>query len=174
MSRLFGPIKQTAYLVDNIEEAISYWCNALGIGPFFYLKNHQATGSLFRGQPTDMRISLAFAQSGALQIELVEQLNDAPSLFKEARDAGKRGLHHLAFWTTEFDRDVSNYQKQGYEVVQTGGMSGPNNRNVFIERAGEDLIAIEISEISGSKGEFFKRVACAAEGWDGSDPVRPI
>lgn len=174
MSCLFGPIRQTAYLVADIEELMSYWSKILGVGPFFYLKDHQATGSLFRGQPTDMRISLAFAQSGALQIELVQQLNDAPSLFKEARDAGKQGLHHLAFWTTEFDSDVGNYRNQGYKVVQTGGMSGPNNRNVFIERAGEDPIAIEISEISGTKGEFFKRIARAADGWDGSDPVRPI
>jgi hypothetical protein len=153
---------------------MAYWSNTLGVGPFFYLKNHKAAGSLFRGQPTDMRISLAFAQSGSLQIELVQQLNDAPSLFKEFGDAGRRGLHHLAFWTTEFDHDVGSYQKQGFEIVQTGGMAGDNNRNVFIERRGETQLAIEISEISGSKGEFFKRVALAANDWDGSDPVRHI
>jgi hypothetical protein len=174
MSRLFGPIRQTAYLVDDIEEAMGYWSSTLGVGPFFYLKGHQANGSLFRGQPTDMRISLAFAQSGPLQIELVQQLNDAPSLFKESRDAGLRGLHHVAFWTTEFDRDVENYRKRGFEIVQTGGMAGANNRNVFIEGPKENQLAIEISEIAGSKGEFFKRVALAAENWDGSDPVRPI
>jgi hypothetical protein len=175
MSRLFGPIRQTAYLVDDIEEAMVYWSDTLGIGPFFYLKNHQADGSLFRGKPAGPRISLAFAQSGSVQIELVQQLNDAPSLFKEFRDAGGKGLHHLAFWTTEFDRDVGNYQKQGFVIVQTGGMAGPNNRNVFIERPSQTQeLTIEISEISGSKGEFFKRVALAAENWDGRDPVRPI
>jgi catechol 2,3-dioxygenase-like lactoylglutathione lyase family enzyme len=174
MSRIFGPIRQTAYLVDDIERAMGYWSGMLGIGPFFYLKAHQAPGALYRGAPTDMCISLAFAQSGSLQIELVQQLNEAPSLFKEFSDAGKRGLHHLAFWTHQFDRDLDIYRKEGFEIVQVGGMAGSNKRNAFIERAGATDIAIEISEISGSKGEFFKQIAAAAEDWDGSSPVRRI
>jgi hypothetical protein len=172
MSRLFGPICQTAYLVDDIEDAMAYWSSGLGIGPFFYLKGHQALGSLYRGSPTDMCISLAFAQSGSLQIELVQQLNDAPSLFREFKSAGRRGLHHMAFWTNEFDRDIATYRNDGFEIVQTGGMAGSNNRNAFIERPGDTQIAIEISEISGSKGEFFRCVAAAAKDWDGNEPIR--
>lgn len=177
MSRIFGPVRQTAYLVQDIERAMQEWMSVLGVGPFFYLKNHAAQGATFRGKPTDMRISLAFAQSGPIQIELVQQLNDGPSLFRESLDAGHGyGLHHLAFWTEQFDCDMARYLGAEYEAVQTAGLGGPNNRNAFIERSGpvHSGPAIEISEISGAKGEFFREIAAAAEAWDGVATVRQV
>jgi len=175
MSSIFGPVRQTAYLVDDIEAAMEHWINVLGVGPFFYLRDHAAE-SFFRGAPTDMRISLAFAQSGALQIELVQQLNDAPSLFTESRAAGRLGLHHLAFWTRAFDTDLARHVAAGYQVVQRAGLNGPGNRNAFLEKPGAltGRIGIEISEISGSKGAMFERIAAAAQDWDGRDPIRML
>jgi len=177
MSRIFGPVRQTAYLVTDIERAMQEWMNDLGIGPFFYLKDHAAQGATFRGRPTDMRISLAFAQSGPIQIELVQQLNSAPSLFRESIEAGRpEGLHHLAFWTEQFDSDMARYLGAGYQAVQTAGLGGPNNRNAFIERRGSASSgpAIEISEISGAKGAFFREIAAAAENWDGVATIRQV
>ena len=36
MSRFFGEIRQVAYLVPDIEAAMDYWANVLGVGPWFY------------------------------------------------------------------------------------------------------------------------------------------
>lgn len=121
-----------------------------------------------------MRISLAFAQSGLLQIELIQLLNDAPCLFKDFLDAGRDGLQHLAFWTENFDADLACYRAAGNEVIQTAGLGGPGNRNAFIEMpsSADGGIGIEISEISGAKGLFFKEIARAADQWDGTDPIR--
>jgi hypothetical protein len=162
-----------AYVVRDIERAMDFWIKVMGVGPFFYLQGHSSGGATYRGAPTDMRISLAFAQSGPMQIELVQQLNDAPSLFRSFLDAGGEGLQHLAFWTLSFDEDMARYRDAGYAVVQTGGLGGSNNRNAFLDSGDNDL-AIEISEISGTKGAFFRQIAEAADGWDGSDPIRKI
>jgi hypothetical protein len=176
VSRIFGPVRQTAYLVRDIESAMRHWTTTMGVGPFFLLKEHAPAGATFRDRPTDMCISLAFAQCGAVQIELIQQHNAAPSLFKEALDAGREGLHHLAFWTDHFDRDMARYREAGYQIVQAAGLGGPNNRNAFFEpsEAAALGLAIEVSEISGAKGEFFRAIAAAADGWDGCDPVRPV
>jgi hypothetical protein len=174
MSHIFGPVRQMAYIVRDIERAMDFWIKVVGVGPFFLLENHLSAGAQYRGKPTDMRISLAFAQSGPIQIELIQQLNDAPSLFRDFLDSGRDGLQHLAFWTQTFDADMARYRHAGYSVVQTAGLNGPNNRNAFIVRQDDDELVIEISEISGSKGEFFRRIADAANGWDGSDPVRKV
>jgi hypothetical protein len=128
VSRIFGPVRQTAYLVRDIDSAMRHWTTTMGVGPFFLLKDHAPGGATFRGEPTDMCISLAFAQCGAVQIELIQQHNAAPSLFKEALDAGREGLHHLAFWTEHFDRDMARYREVGYQIVQAAGLGGPNNR----------------------------------------------
>ena len=39
MSRLFGPVRQTAHLVRDIERAMQEWMTVMGVGPFFYLKD---------------------------------------------------------------------------------------------------------------------------------------
>jgi Glyoxalase/Bleomycin resistance protein/Dioxygenase superfamily len=136
VSRIFGPVRQMAYLVQDIESSMRDWTKLMGVGPFFYLKYHSPTGATFRGQPTNMCISLAFAQSGPIQIELVQQINDGPSLFKEFLDSGREGLHHIAFWTEQFDQDMARYQGAGYKAVQTAKLGGPNHRNAFIEASG--------------------------------------
>ena len=33
---------------------------------------------------------------------------------------------------------------------------------------------IELSEVCGWKAELFQQIADAAEGWDGSDPIRRV
>jgi hypothetical protein len=176
MSRIFGPIRQMAYVVRNIEAAMRHWTEVMGVGPFFYLQNHTAPNSTYRGQPSNLRLSIAFAQCGPMQIELLQPLNDAPSLLTDFIKAGREGLQHVAFWTASFDADIARYQKLGYELVQTGGMSGPHNGNAFFEVDGYPAVAhaIEISDISGTKGQMFRRIAEAAEGWDGSDPIRKL
>jgi hypothetical protein len=71
---------------------------------------------------------------------------------------------------------MARYREVGYQIVQAAGLGGPNNRNAFFEpsEAAALGLAIEVSEISGAKGEFFRAIAAAADGWDGCDPVRPV
>jgi hypothetical protein len=159
MSRIFGAIRQMAYVVRDIEPAMRHWIEVMGVGPFFYLENHTAPSSTYRGRPSSL-----------------QPLNDAPSLLTDFLKAGREGLQHVAFWTTSFDADIERYQKLGYKLVQTGGMAGPNNGNAFFEAEGYPAVAhaIEISDISGTKGQMFRRIAEAAEGWDGRDPIRKL
>jgi hypothetical protein len=176
MSRIFGPIRQMAYVVRDIEKGMRHWIDVMGVGPFFYLENHAAPHSTYRGQPSNSRLSIAFAQCGPMQIELLQPMNDASSLLTDFLKTGREGLQHVAFWTTTFAADIARYEALGYDVVQTGGMSGPNNGNAFFAGDGYPAVAhaIEISDISGTKGAMFRRIAAAAEDWDGHDPIRKL
>jgi hypothetical protein len=49
---------------------------------------------------------------------------------------------------------------------------GEDGRFVYFESAGHPGSVMELSEISGAKGQFFGRIAEAAAAWDGSDPIR--
>jgi len=33
---------------------------------------------------------------------------------------------------------------------------------------------IELSELTGGKGDYFAQIATASQGWDGQDPVRRV
>lgn len=57
-----------------------------------------------------MIASIALANSGPLQIELIQQRNDAPSMYRDFLAEGHEGLQYVAYWTEDFDRDFERIQ----------------------------------------------------------------
>ncbi len=102
MSRLFGPIRQNGYVVRDIEAAMAHWIDVLKVGPWFYIDRVKTDWFRHRGQDSALELSIALANSGDLQIELIQQRNDAPSMYKEFLDSGREGLQHVAFWSTDY------------------------------------------------------------------------
>jgi hypothetical protein len=49
---------------------------------------------------------------------------------------------------------------------------GEGGRFVYIETEAHPGTVIELSEVSGAKGRFFRHIEECARGWDGSDPIR--
>ena len=72
MSRLFGGVIQNGYVVRNIEAAMRHWIDVLGVGPWFYIDHLPVADFQYKGQPSPVDISLALANSGTLQIELIQ------------------------------------------------------------------------------------------------------
>src|SRR5919108_4546265 len=97
MSRLFGGVIQNGYVVRNIEAAMRHWIDVLGVGPWFYIDHLPVADFQYKGQPSAVDVSLALANSGPLQIELIQQRNDAPSLYLDFLQAGHEGLQHLGY-----------------------------------------------------------------------------
>ena len=106
MSRIFGSVRQNGYVVRDIRAALTHWTERLGVGPFYYIKQAPIEDFRYRGEPSDLVVSIALAQSGPLQIELIQQRNDAPSMYRDFLAAGHEGLQHIAYWTEDFDRDL--------------------------------------------------------------------
>jgi hypothetical protein len=176
MSRIFGPLRQLGYVVHDIDKAMRYWTDVAGVGPFFFLENQPLADFHYRGQPSGPQFSVALAQSGAVQIELVQQQNDERSAFKEFTDQGLEGLQHVAYWTTEFDQHLERARERGLVEVQSGrsGSGGQDERFVYLEPASGSNRLIELSEVSGRKGDLFRAVAAAAEDWTGEEPIRDM
>jgi catechol 2,3-dioxygenase-like lactoylglutathione lyase family enzyme len=174
MSRIFGEVRQNGYVVRDIEAAMRHWTERLGVGPFFYFERVPMENFQYRGKPSAIDVSIALANSGALQIELIQQKNDAPSMYRDFLAAGHEGLQHIAYWTERFDEDMERLQAMGFEIGQSGEVAGPNGRFVYFLTETHPGSVIELSEISGRKGRFFKRIADAARDWDGTDPIRTL
>ncbi|MEU6749144.1 VOC family protein [Spirillospora sp. NPDC046719] len=176
MSRSFGTIRQLGYVVPDIASAIAHWVERLEVGPFFYIERQPVNGFTYRGEPSDLEFSVALAQAGPVQIELIQQRNDAPSAFREFTDAGGEGLQHIAYWTTGFDDLVRKAEALGYRELQSGrsGSGGPDERFAYFTAGGHTGTVVEFSEVAGRKAALFEAVAAAAAGWDGTDPVRDM
>lgn len=173
MSRFLGEIRQAGYVVDDIEAAMDYWSRVLGVGPFFYKERVPIENYTYRGATYEPHNSVALANSGPLQIELIQTRNDAPSMYRDFKEAGHRGLQHVAYWTQSYDEDLERLTGLGFAPVMSGEV-GEKGRFVYFDTQYHPGTVIELSEVAGPKGKMFQLIREASEGWDGLDPVRPF
>jgi len=173
MSRFFGAVCQNGYVVRDIERAMRHWTEVLGVGPFFYFERVPIDGFTYRGEPSAIDVSIALANSGGLQIELIQQRNDAPSMYREFLAAGREGLQHIAYWTERFDAALGVVRAAGHEIEQSGCI-GDNGRFVYLATEAHPGTVVELSEVSGLKGDFFRFIAQTAREWDGADAIRRV
>ncbi|WP_082686571.1 VOC family protein [Mycobacterium sp. IS-3022] len=90
MTVLPGPIRQIGYVVTEIDRAIERWLE-LGVGPWFVMRN-LSLAARYRGAPCEITQSLALSNSGDMQLELIQQQSEAPSIFTEFLDASGMAL----------------------------------------------------------------------------------
>lgn len=173
MSRIFGEVRQIGYVVTDIEAAMRHWYETLGIGPWFYAEKIIDKDFYYHGEPSPIERSVALANSGFIQMELVQQRNRAPSMYLDFLDAGRTGVQHFAYWTTTFDKHMDLAIKSGM-TVGMGGQVGANGRYVYFDCEAHPGTVIELSEVNGSKGALFNDIRKASEHWDGKDPIRPF
>lgn len=174
MSRLFGKVCQNGYVVRDIEAAMKHWVDVMQVGPWFYIEDVKIDWFAHRGQPSDVKMSIALANSGDLQIELIQQRNNAPSMYREFLDAGREGLQHMSYWTTDYQRLYDEALASGYRIGHEGQIGGEKGRFAYFDTEAHPGTVVEISDISGAKGETFAHIRRVAQDWDGSRPVRRI
>lgn len=171
MSRFFGEPRQNGYVVRDLEAALAHWTSVLGVGPFFVFDRVPIQDFRYRGAPSPVDVSIALANSGALQIELIAVRGDAPSMYRDFLRAGREGLQHVAFWPDDYDAALEAARARGVAVGQSGAI-GERGRFAYLETEAHPGTVVEISEVSGAKGRFFAHIAEAARTWDGSEPIR--
>ncbi|MEQ8377474.1 VOC family protein [Parvibaculum sp.] len=174
MSRFFGKVCQNGYVVRDIEAALKHWTEVLGVGPFYYIDRVTCDWFTYKGKPSPVEMSIALGNTGDLQIELIQQRNDAPSMYLDFLNAGREGLQHMSYWTTDYQAAYDRAIAAGYEVGHEGQIGGAQGRFVYFDTETHPGTVVEMSDISGAKGPFFEHIRKAAIGWDGSNPVRPV
>lgn len=173
MSRFLGAIRQLGYVVDDIEAAMEHWHKVMGVGPWYYNPKVPIEDYRYDGRSFEVHNSVALANSGPVQVELIQTRNDAPSMYRDFRLAGHRGLQHVAYWTQDYDADLARMEAEGFRVKMSGKV-GANGRFAYFDREAHPGTVIELSEVMGPKGRMFDLIRTASDGWDGSDPVRPF
>lgn len=126
MSILPVTLVQTAYLVPNLEEGCAALNRAYGWGPFLGGTEGVLADHVYRGQPADpIRIRGVFVQTGAINVEVIEVVSEAPSAFHEMlRDDGQPVLHHCATFAADYEGTRDHLVAQGYPVVSEFGFAG--------------------------------------------------
>jgi glyoxalase/bleomycin resistance protein/dioxygenase superfamily protein len=165
-----GAIRQFAYVIDDIDESIARWV-AVGVGPWYVMRSLPQTGTTYRGAETEPMLSIGFANSGDMQIELIQQHNNAPSIYREFLDVGRTGMHHVAYWAEDFDGTMARANAAGYQTAQLGRSAGTGFAYVDGGPAAEFIEVMELNDLTRGMMELIRNSAAT---WDGKDAVRNL
>jgi len=173
----FGPVRQLGFVVADIDRAMDYWTGTLGVGPFFVLHDIAFDEYRYRGQSAVSPVcTFGVAQWGDMQLELIQQENDAPSAYREFLSAGRSGIQHLSTWFAGREAyEAARARALGQGMALVHESRSEKGRFCYFETGTAGVPHLELAEalLPGSK-ELMDRIAEAARDWDGSDPVRVL
>lgn len=173
-----GGFSQVGMIVRDVDETMRVMIEKLGIGPFFVAREAVPEDFHYRGEPSKPPVmTMAFAQSGPIQIELIQQHNDAPSAYTEFLGAGREGCQHFSIWFDDRDAYALAREKlvdRGFELVHEAGQAASQRFAYFATDVPGGLM-IELAEArTPIGGGLMDAIAAASEGWDGSEPIRNL
>lgn len=166
-----GPIVQLAFVPDDFDAAVNHWTTVMGVGPFYWIEHAGLENQRFNGTPSDVDFGLALGYWGDIQVELIKQHNDSPSIYNTAPYTSA-GLHHVCLMTNDINasRDIA---------IEAGGKMAfeadvPGGGGVFYADMGSAGGLVEVLQAAPGADGLFDMIKQASVGWDGSDPFRKL
>ena len=168
----YGPVIQTAFVTADIRAAMPAFTRSLGAGPWFWRERGVFPRQSFHGRPVETALSIAMAYSGDMLIELIEQLDDTPSVYRSPGAPPER-LHHFGVAVTDYPAALAQAATRGdtlhYEAEVANGA-----RVGYLQPQAPFPAMIELIEHLPATAAMFARFRAAHDGWDGTDPIRPL
>lgn len=164
---------QLGFVVQDLDAALEYWTQIIGVGPFVVMQvSTKGRRVVHRGQEIELRLDLALAYMGDVQIELIRQVCNTPSPFTEFSAAGRQGLHHIAFWLDDFASNPSDLADCGLRETTTFYGADSSRGVSFLEPPNAIGILVELVPASPEKAAYFERIRTLGRDWDGTGPIR--
>ena len=166
-----GEIMQLAFVPGDFQATIDHWLRC-GAGPFFVLDNAVFNDLAFSGHPTRIQLTVAFGYWGDMQIEIMRQDNDAPSVYSRWRNAGREGLHHVAVVVDDVEPARSACVEAGARIVLDA--APPRGGRVIYAEVSQDEPLLEFITYTPERKAFYEMMRNAHRDWDGANPIRRV
>jgi catechol 2,3-dioxygenase-like lactoylglutathione lyase family enzyme len=165
--RLLGPVRQVGYIVADIEAAAQSWVERLGIGPWRVKHGITFDECTYLGTSMDLKLSIATAYSGGIEIELIAQPGGPASMYTDFAAHSGVGAQHVCFYPADYPAALAHLLATGLDIVLTGVIGGVD----FAYLADGHGQVIEIADIPMDGLASRVERASAAPTWDGLDPI---
>lgn len=161
---------QLGFVVPDLAVAAERWATVFGAGPFTVLPAMEVACT-YRGTAGAVNMQVAGAQAGPVQIELIQQHCDRPSVFRDVFAQHENGFHQICTVTHDYAGKVAHLASLGYELASE--ITDPQ-RVAYVDTFADFGFYTEIVDADpGFLGMLGKASAKAAT-WDGDRPVRVI
>ncbi len=129
-------IDHVAIIVRNIEQALVFYRDALGITP-----------SEIKEVPTEqVRIAfLPMGGPGGSELELIEPITPNSSLTRFLEKRGE-GLHHICLEVADIDAALAEMQEKGVPVLDKQPRIASGGRAIFLHPKGTNGVLLELLE----------------------------
>jgi hypothetical protein len=162
---------QIGFVVDDLVDAATQWADVLGVGPFHVMPRREVPCT-FHGDETTLDSQQAIAQAGPVQIELIKDFGDGPSIYRELADLGGSRFHQLCTITPRYDSTLAHYRQAGLEVANE--ITDRGLRIAHVDTRGAFGFFTEVLEESPELLADTAKIATTCAEWDGRDPVRVL
>ena len=172
-TRIFaGRLIQTAFTTADIHATMREMTRTLGVGPWFLRERGVFPRQVHRGRPSATALAIAMGYAGDMQFEIIQQLDDSPSVYREAAERNGHGLHHFGVAAEDYDAATAHYESMGFTLAYEAEVAN-GARVGYFDTHGKLPAMIEAIEYLPATQAMFDGFRAAARDWDGSDPVRP-
>lgn len=168
LRELWGPIGQIGYVVSDLAASCQKWTDTVGVGPWYVSQHAPFETVSYNGEPSDVDAGIALAFSGGVQLELIEQHNDVPSIYRELLDTYGEGAQHICFYPQDYDAAVAAAVDAGMTMAQEGDIWGVH----FAYLRGDAGRIIELAYLPEDMRAGRERAIAQSAAWDGTDPIR--
>ena len=108
-----------------------------------------------------------------MQIELIKQHCDTPSIYNEYVNHKKNTLHHLCTFTKNIENDIKILESQGYRNLQ-GGKTMDEGTFSYLDIDNNFSPILEIAQLSEGALGMFDMIKEASMNWDGKKPIMDL
>jgi hypothetical protein len=163
---------QIGFVTRDIRASMQEFTQRLGVGPWRLRERGVFPVQFYRGQPTGLALAVAmgYSPSSALQYELIQQLDDLPSIYGNVLTQQGQGFHHYGILSRNYEASLARYQREGFEPVYEAEV--PGGRVCFFDTTRELAGMVEIVQQTDALVAMFDSYRASSLGWDGTDPVR--
>ena len=161
-------VVKICYVVEDARSAALEWVRRHGAGPFFHHAHYAV-------QPFDdpemvFDHSSAFGQWGEVMVELMQVHELRPDRVRDAFLV-RPGIHHVTWFAPNLAEESARLEALGWPVLLSPTTT--SGTTFTYHDARKDLgHLVLLYERRESNAAHYARVRAAAEGWDGSDPIR--
>jgi len=128
-------INHIAIAVDNIDESLVFWQEALGLKL-----------SHVEDVPSQKAV-VAFIPTGDSEVELVKPTDETTGVAKFLKDRGP-GMHHLCLEVDDIDGMLAQLKQKGVRLINETALELPGRKMAFVHPKSANGVLVELYQIT--------------------------